>query len=86
MYIGPGIATQNGASVKEDYSQTHMQLMFRIAETSDKQAFGMLFEYYAPRIKALMMRQGCGAEAAEDLMQETLLTVWQKATQFCHFV
>jgi len=83
VYIGPGITAQNGASVKENRSNEHLQLIFRIAEHSDKQAFGVLFEYYAPRVKALMMRQGCGAETAEDLMQDTLLAVWQKAAQFC---
>ena len=82
MYIGPAITIKNEASVRQDRSTEHMRLISKIAKTGDKLAFGILFEYYAPRVKALMMRQGCGAEAAEDLMQETMLTVWQKSTQF----
>ena len=82
MYIEPGIMAENGTSVEENRSNRHLQLINLVANAGDKQAFGELFEYFAPRIKALMMRQGCGAEAAEDLMQETLLAVWQKSTQF----
>ncbi len=51
----------------------------------DKEAFGQLFQFYAPRIKALMMKQGSDAELAEDLMQDTMLSVWQKAEQFSNW-
>ncbi len=38
-----------------------------------------LFQSYAPRVKSYMMRQGSDATTAEELAQETLLTVWRKA-------
>jgi RNA polymerase sigma-70 factor, ECF subfamily len=50
-----------------------------IAARGDRAAFAALFSHYAPRIKALLMRSGATAEAAEDLAQETLLVVWRKA-------
>jgi RNA polymerase sigma-70 factor (ECF subfamily) len=53
-----------------------------IAEKQDRAAFASLFEFYAPRIKAMLMRRGAAGDAAEDLAQETLLTVWRKATYF----
>jgi RNA polymerase sigma-70 factor (ECF subfamily) len=51
----------------------------RIAERGDVEAFRKLFQAYAPRVKAYMMRQGADANTAEELAQETMLTVWRKA-------
>jgi RNA polymerase sigma-70 factor (ECF subfamily) len=53
-----------------------------IAEKEDRAAFASLFEFYALRIKAMLMRLGAAADAAEDLAQEALLTVWRKAAYF----
>jgi RNA polymerase sigma-70 factor, ECF subfamily len=53
-----------------------------IAARSDRAAFASLFEFYAPRVKAMLMRSGEAADTAEDVAQETLLTVWRKAAYF----
>lgn len=53
--------------------------LHRVAASGDAEAFRELFEIYAPRVKAYMMRQGTDANTAEELAQETLLTVWRKA-------
>ncbi|MEQ1718815.1 MAG: sigma-70 family RNA polymerase sigma factor [Hyphomicrobium sp.] len=55
------------------------EFLHRVAAKGDAQAFRELFEIYAPRVKAYMMRQGADATTAEELAQETLLTVWRKA-------
>lgn len=47
----------------------------RIAESRDEAAFQELFQTFGPRIKALLMRQGAEVDVAEDIAQETLLTV-----------
>ena len=57
-------------------------LLRRIAERTDQAAFRELYEAYGPRIKAYMMRKGADAGTAEDLAQETLLTVWRKASLY----
>lgn len=57
-------------------------LIQRIARDRDQQAFQDLFRLYGPRIKAMMMRQGADAAAAEDIAQEALFTVWRKAHLF----
>ena len=54
-------------------------LLQKIAQSRDVEAFRKLFELYGPRVKSYMMRQGADASVAEDLAQETLLTVWRKA-------
>jgi RNA polymerase sigma-70 factor, ECF subfamily len=55
------------------------EFLQRIAERGDAEAFRKLFQAYAPRVKAYMMRQGADPNTAEELAQETLLTVWRKA-------
>ena len=57
-------------------------LLRRIAERADPAAFRELYEAYGPRVKAYMMRRGADAGTAEDLAQETLLTVWRKAALY----
>ena len=57
-------------------------ILQRIAEGADVEAFRKLFEAYAPRIKSYMMRQGADANTAEELAQETLLAVWRKAALY----
>ncbi|MGJ3258142.1 MAG: sigma-70 family RNA polymerase sigma factor [Rhodospirillales bacterium] len=58
------------------------RLMQRIAEDADRQAFEILFGHFAPRVKAYMLKLGTAEALAEDLAQETLLTVWRKSAQF----
>lgn len=55
------------------------ELLVRIAVDRSDEAFRQLFDEYAPRIRSFMMRQGADAATAEELCQETLLTVWRKA-------
>ncbi len=57
-------------------------LVARIAEAEDRQAFALLFRYFAPRIKAYVMRAGADSAAAEEIMQEVMLTIWRRAGQF----
>lgn len=54
----------------------------RIAERGDVEAFRKLFQTYAPRVKSYMMRQGADANTAEELAQETMMTVWRKASLY----
>lgn len=53
-----------------------------IAKTADRAAFGELFEYFGPRLKSYFIRLGLPAARAEELAQETMLSVWRKAGYF----
>jgi RNA polymerase sigma-70 factor (ECF subfamily) len=53
-----------------------------IAARADRAAFAALFEHFAPRVKSYMLRLGAEPLVAEELAQETLLTVWRKAAAF----
>jgi RNA polymerase sigma-70 factor (ECF subfamily) len=62
--------------------QHHAALIEAIARRRDRAAFSALFISFAPRVKAWMLRGGASAAAAEELTQETMLAVWQKAALF----
>jgi RNA polymerase sigma factor (sigma-70 family) len=57
-------------------------LIGRIAAHGDRDAFRLLFEHFAPRVKGLMLKAGASGEEAEEIAQDTLLAVWRKAAQF----
>lgn len=57
-------------------------LLRQVAEERDRAAFQGLFEHFAPRIKAYLMRLGAAPQLAEDLAQEAMLALWRKAALF----
>nr|WP_255564130.1 sigma-70 family RNA polymerase sigma factor [Mameliella sp. CS4] len=56
--------------------------MIRIRDDRDEAAFVALFQHFAPRVKAFLMRSGADAAQAEECVQDVMATVWQKAAQF----
>ena len=58
---------------------THMS---RIRDDQDQSAFAELFTYFAPRVKAFLMRSGADATLAEECTQEVMATLWHKAHLF----
>ena len=60
----------------------HVALIEAIAQRRDQAAFADLFAFFGPRVKAWMLRAGANPTAAEELAQETMLAVWQKARLF----
>jgi len=57
-------------------------LMEAVAAHKDKSSFARLFNYFAPKVRAYMLRLGADAGAADDLVQDVMLTVWRRAPQF----
>lgn len=57
-------------------------LVRRIAERQDRSALAALFGHYGPRVKSMMLKLGASDALAEDLVQETFLTVWRKAALY----
>lgn len=58
------------------------RLMAAVATRRDRGAFARLFGYFAPRVKALLLRSGLEDGLAEEVTQETMLAVWRKASYF----
>ena len=53
-----------------------------VATRRDRAAFIALFQHFAPRVKTFMLRSGANEAMAEEIAQETMLTVWRKADLF----
>lgn len=75
-------ALRRYAPMADNEPTSHSRLIERIAATQDRHAFMLLFAYFGPRVKSFMMRSGASDAYAEELAQETLLTVWRKAPSF----
>jgi len=58
------------------------QLIHQVAQNSDREAFGQLFDLLAPKVKGLLMRRGMDSASAEDVMQDVMVSVWTKAGLF----
>lgn len=57
------------------------RLLAEVGRTHDVATFELLFRHFAPRVKAYMARTG-SAVGAEELMQETMVAVWNKAALY----
>ena len=58
------------------------RLIEAVATRRDRAAFVRLFEHFAPRVKTFMLRSKASEATAEEIAQETMLTVWRKANSF----
>lgn len=56
--------------------------LIAVRDARDRDAFAKLFDFYAPRLRAMLARQNCTGAAADDVIQDAMLRVWQKAGQF----
>jgi RNA polymerase sigma-70 factor (ECF subfamily) len=64
---------------RQNEDQVMKRLIYSVAKNLDRAAFAELFDAFAPRLKSFMIRKGATPEIAEDLVQETMVTVWRKA-------
>ncbi len=78
----PIAALQRYAPMADNETTSHSRLIERVAANQDRHAFMLLFGFFGPRVKGFMMRSGASDAYAEELAQETLLTVWRKAHTF----
>ncbi len=69
-------------SVRETENARWIGCIARIRSDSDESAFADLFDHFAPRIKAFLMKSGADAALAEECAQDVMATLWQKAHLF----
>lgn len=53
-----------------------------VAETRDQAAFTILFDHFAPRLKAWLMRRGLHSDEAEETVQEVMTVLWHRAALY----
>jgi RNA polymerase sigma-70 factor (ECF subfamily) len=80
---GCGARKPQGADqpVKNELSDLARDLI-AVRDARDRAAFGRLFDHFAPRLKAMLLRGGLRDGSAEDVVQDVMLAVWHKAGQF----
>ena len=57
-------------------------LVKKISEDRDEEAFSEVFDFIAPKINAYFIRNNLNNDQAEELTQEVLSTIWLKANLF----
>ncbi|MED5550262.1 MAG: sigma-70 family RNA polymerase sigma factor [Pseudomonadota bacterium] len=57
-------------------------LLERVGRQRDAQAFRVLFDHFAPRIRSFLMKRGVSAALADDLTQDVMLAIWRRASSF----
>lgn len=75
----PALASNTDEEITQ---QSLSQMLTAVGQSKDIEAFESLFRHYGPRVRAYMAKLARDGQAAEELMQETMLAVWNKAHQF----
>ncbi len=76
------IAEPSTLPVANDPAPRFEDLLSAVGQRRDRAAFITLFHHFAPRLKSFLMKKGATPEHAEELAQETMLTVWNKAAGY----
>ena len=66
-------------------TDTWTEHLVKVGKSRDQVSFQALFEHFAPLIKGFCLRntsQNFSPDAAEEIVQEGMLKVWQKAPSF----
>ena len=82
MGSASGKTPATAGTLSEGERDRFADLMEAVATHKDKAAYGELFAYYGPRVKAYLMRLGADNALAEELAQDVMVTVWRKADLF----
>jgi RNA polymerase sigma-70 factor (ECF subfamily) len=78
-----GLEQSMGKSDEDAFSADDLvHCLQAVGLSQDRDAFRVLFDHFAPRIKAYIIKLGCSHQQAEELAQETMAKVWNKAGQF----
>lgn len=69
-------------SLEENNKKVWAELIKKVDTLKDTSAFEELFNHFAPRVKAFLMKSGADPQMAEECSQEVMATVWRKAHLF----
>ncbi len=61
---------------------TFEDLLVAVGRTHNRDAFVRVFEHFAPRVKSFLMKGGLPPDVADEVAQETLITVWRRAVSY----
>jgi RNA polymerase sigma factor (sigma-70 family) len=87
LHVDAGLAgfgkSLDNRKVSENVIETDWAaLLVRVRDHQDRAAFAALFRHFAPRVKGFLMKSGASATLAEEVAQDVMATLWQKAHLF----
>ena len=65
-----------------DDSRQMAALIILVAENRDRTAFLQIFRHFAPRVMGFLVNRGLTQHAADDVLQEVMLAIWNKSDSF----
>jgi RNA polymerase sigma factor (sigma-70 family) len=69
----------NVESRSEDGDARLSRLLQDVGESRDTAAFRVLFDFFAPRVRAFVAKRSADSSVVEDVVQETFVNIWRKA-------
>ena len=80
----PSLTAMGNVVVLEQESDVWTSRLEAVARQQDRQAYAELFHYFAPRLKSFALSSpGMSSNAlAEELVQEVMLKIWNRASTF----
>lgn len=82
METQPALKSADAQAAAQHGPSYYNALLVEVGQNKDKEAFADLFDYFAPRIKSFLMKGGAAPDIADELAQETMITVWQRAASY----
>ena len=76
------IEGSKNVSLEKNNKKVWAELIKKVETLRDTSAFEELFNHFAPRVKAFLMKSGADPQMAEECSQEVMATVWRKAHLF----
>jgi RNA polymerase sigma-70 factor (ECF subfamily) len=83
MITGKRNSVNKVVMLAESRADEWSELLTRVGEERDREAFTALFRHFAPLLKGFLMKgSNVGHELAEELAQEAMIKVWRRADSF----
>ena len=77
-----GTETLEATPAAPPWSEEHTQLLLRQVAAGDTTAFEQLYHHYAPHLAAFLRRHLDATALVDDVVNEVLFVVWQRAAVF----
>lgn len=78
-YAGKSMNDRSASSEQISQGCEQTDWLVAVRDARDKAAFGRLYDHFTPRLKGMLIRSGMSGAAAEDVVQDVMLTIWRKA-------
>lgn len=78
----PRQTTNREDVVNDQQREDWVREMTAIRDRQCQNSFAAIFQHFAPRVKAYLIKTGSQADMAEEVTQDVMATLWRKAHMF----